>query len=164
LPTQTCFFDPNTSVCACDPPDLACDLSPFPNCDGDCPQGYVCIPDAVGILTSCRCVPIPCDLTVPGTCDGPCDDPTQVCRFVDSLDMCRCEPVLLPCDQGPWPTCNGECPPDTICIPNPNGFCECVPIPCDQQIVDPLVGGTCDGDCPFDSVCAPVAVLAAYDL
>jgi hypothetical protein len=143
-------FDAFNNVCSCDPPN-PCDQAPFPTCDGDCPPGTICTPttDIDGNET-CRCTPLTCELSILPDCDGLCPDPGQVCRFIDTVTGCRCDPPEPPCDTSPWPTCSGDCPPGTICVPNPLGLCECLPIPCEQS-----PWPTCDGECPLGTVCEP---------
>ena len=38
-------------------------------------------------------------------------------------------PCPVPCSNTPYPVCaDGDCPTDEICVPEPEGFCRCVPL------------------------------------
>jgi len=119
-----------------------CQESPFPECQGDCPGGEVCVESADG----CDCVPITCEQSPFPECNGECP-PGTTCRPNDVTGECECVPDPVPCEQSDPATCDGFClDPNDQCTPDPAGgpcFCEPPLVPCDQS--DPA---TCDGPCP----------------
>jgi hypothetical protein len=100
-----------------------CQLSPFPECDGDCPDGETCVDGPDG----CDCVPdiVSCEQGPFPVCLGPCP-PGTACVPDDLNSECRCEP--LACEQGPFPECLGPCPAGSVCGPGSGEFCQCIPV------------------------------------
>jgi hypothetical protein len=95
----------------------------------------------------CGCLDGPCEFSPVPICDGVCTDPSQDCRYLESLDACGCDPPIVPCEQSLFPDCDGGCPPNTYCVPDGTpgiASCRCEPIPCELSIAP-----TCDGGCPI---------------
>ena len=90
-----------------------CQVSPFPECQGDCPGGEVCQSNG----TACDCVPIPCDQSPFPECQGDCPPGTN-CVPDPATGECLCQQDL-PCEQSPFPECGGPCPPGAVCVPDP---------------------------------------------
>ncbi len=115
-----------------------CQDSPLPECNGDCPNGEICLPTG----NACECVPdvVPCELSDSQTCDGPCPNAGEVCTVDPTGGPCFCEPPPVLCEET-FPTCDGPCPIDTHCelgtsgtvvLPDPGLPPESDPPDCDQ--------------------------------
>jgi hypothetical protein len=142
----------SVDACRCEPSNVACQLSPFPVCDGDCPPGTVCVPDPSGV-EQCVCEPIPCEQAPFPTCDGECP-PGTTCATDPTGDLeCVCEPDVA-CEQTIFPDCDGACPPDEQCV-NVVGTDNCRCEPLDPPLCRDTFFPLCDGACPPDERCTP---------
>jgi hypothetical protein len=123
---------------------VPCNESPYPSCEGACPDDLVCRDNGV---QGCDCLPLPCQDSPHPTCDGECPQGT-VCT--NGVNGCDCLPE--PCAATVWPACDGACPQGQECSLNAAGACECVePTPC-AATSHP----TCYGDCPPGQECVNV--------
>jgi hypothetical protein len=128
----------------------ACTESPYPQCDGPCPNGLTCLPDT--LLGECKCVDYvpPCEETEP-TCHGPCPLPGEVCVNKPGVG-CYCSAPTQNCVGSDAPQCNGVCPnPSHVCRPVLDAdACHCAPlvVGCANATVP-----ACAGVCPPGEQC-----------
>jgi len=115
---------------------VACGQS-GPQCDGDCPSGFVCASGAEGgpeggpeggggdNVALCTCA-VPCGDAQAPQCDGACPRGT-VCSSGPELGggeggpeaaTCSC---LVPCGDAEAPACDGACPPGGVCAAGAEG-------------------------------------------
>jgi hypothetical protein len=151
---------------------VACADARFPQCDGDCPDGQVCIsgpenggPENGGSENgnrSCSCRPVPCGAAAAPECAGEC--PRGLVCFSgpenggpenggseNGNGSCSCQAV--PCGNATAPECSGVCPQGSVCLsggdagPSSTDGCACFVVPCFES------GPTCNGECPPGGVC-----------